>query len=78
MIFGSPLLAASSTHSSEYPLPLKITFLWFLTISVNIAWISPFKSLAFSSLSAISDKVSATIVFNTKLHPEIVAEDGTF
>ena len=23
--FGSPLLSASATHSSEYPLPLKIT-----------------------------------------------------
>src|SRR5471030_2837760 len=44
---------------------------------VKIDCISAFKSEAFSSLSAISDKVSATIVFKTKLQPAIEAEDGT-
>ena len=59
LILGSPRLSASSTHSSEYPLPLN-TILW-----CSVAYFLMRSCTAFSSSSHASANASATIVFNT-------------
>ena len=65
LMFGSPLLSASATHSSEYPFPLKM-ILWFsVRYSLIRSCTARSKSSAFSRISHASANASATIVFST-------------
>ena len=79
--FGSPLLSASATHSSEYPLPLKITLWCCVNNSFVISWASIATASTppstFSNLSHTSAKTSATIVFNTTFGSEIDCVEPT-
>ena len=77
LIFGSPLLSASSTHASEYPSPLK-TILWFSVAYCLIRSCTALsKSSAFSSTSHASANASATIVFRTIFGEAIESRDPT-
>ena len=77
LMFGSPLLSASATHSSEYPLPLKMILLCAAIVSLIMSWRAIGKSSAASSLSAMSHNTSATIVLSTVLGSAIDCVEPT-
>ena len=77
LMFGSPRLSASATHSSEYPFPLKM-ILWFSVRYFLIrSCTARSKSSAFSSTSHASANASATIVLSTTFGPAIESRDPT-
>jgi len=77
VMFGRPLLFASSTHSCEYPFPLKRIRLWFLYVSVIILRIVSDFFFDSSISSANSLRIDATIVFITVFGFAIDADDPT-
>ena len=77
LIFGSPLFSASATHSSEYPLPLKIILWWSVRYSLIRLCTAVSKSSAFSRTSHASANASATIVFSTTFDPAMESREPT-
>ena len=76
-MFGSPLLSASSTHASAYPLPLKMILWCSVAYFLIRSCTAISKSSAFSRTSHASANASATIVLSTTFDPEIESLDPT-
>ena len=76
-MFGRPLLSASSTHSSEYPLPLNTILWYFVKSSLILSWIARSRFSAFSNSSQTSFIASAVIVLRTTLAGAIESAEPT-
>ena len=77
LMLGSPLFSASATHSSEYPLPLKITLWCSVRYFLVTASIAAALSEAASISSAASLKASATIALRVVLGADIESLEPT-
>ena len=77
LIFGSPRLSASATHSSEYPLPLNTILLCSVSVFLINSFTAVSKSSTPSNSAVIFFNWSATIVFRTIIGKAILCVEPT-